>query len=77
MKRKTIIASAAIAAVVGTVAYFLWQRRKKNEPLLEEFDTHYHSSIAPNVKKAVKHATNAFTKAKDHLQEAGYGIEGA
>lgn len=72
MKKKTIVASAAIAVAAGTVAYLLWRRKKNNEPLLEEFDTHYNNSIAPKVKKTAKHITNAFKNAKNHLQEAEY-----
>jgi|GEM_PF-5959889 len=72
MKKNTIIAGAVIAAIAGGVAYFLWRKRKGNQPLLEEFDAHYQNDIAPRVKKTVKHVTNAFKNAKDHLTEAGH-----
>jgi flagellar biosynthesis/type III secretory pathway M-ring protein FliF/YscJ len=76
MKKNVIIAGSAIAALTAGIAiYLLWKRKKKNEPLLEDFDTHYHNSIAPKMKKGAKHVTNAFKTAKDHLFEHDHAAQ--
>lgn len=75
MKKNAIIAGVAIAAIAGTTAYLLWRRKRRNEPLLEDFDTHYHNSIAPKLKKGAKHVTDAFKTAKEHLHEHDHAAQ--
>ena len=76
MKKNVIIAGSAIAALsAGIAIYLLWRRKRKNEPILEDFDTHYHNSIAPKLKKGAKHVTNAFSQAKEHLHHLDHGVQ--